>query len=71
MEGPNGRGFVLFNFEDRIQFCFLQHLLHVFCRVEHLQFAVVVSIESQPTRGTSIHAQNPLTSGSDTMCSVG
>jgi PAS domain S-box-containing protein len=29
------------------------------------------SIESQPKRGTSIHAQIPLTSGSDAMCGVG
>jgi signal transduction histidine kinase len=29
------------------------------------------SIESQPKRGTSIHAQLPLTSGSDAMCAVG
>jgi PAS domain S-box-containing protein len=28
------------------------------------------SIESQPKRGTSIHAQLPLTSGSDAMCAV-
>lgn len=29
------------------------------------------SIESQPERGTSIHAQIPITSGSDAMCAVG
>jgi PAS domain S-box-containing protein len=29
------------------------------------------SIESQPNRGTSIHAQIPLSSGSDAMCAVG
>jgi PAS domain S-box-containing protein len=29
------------------------------------------SIESQPQRGTSVHAQIPLTSGSDAMCAVG
>jgi hypothetical protein len=41
-KGPKGGGLVVFNIQDRIQLCFLHHVLHVFCWAKQLQFALVI-----------------------------